>query len=183
MTKWQATRISRFGPKTLGDMAGSIAVAREELSASERQLPAARGKFDRLDSPYRRRGAAPLRFSGLPHAAWFLNRRKCFRYPRKEAIHPEDVGVLDNRRKWSNGGTPTTVSTYRMRRKDGSYVWVGRPFRGRSRWRLDSRVNCCASSSFAATSTSASPPSVSLHGKRDALPLSRRERRRHGVPI
>jgi diguanylate cyclase (GGDEF)-like protein/PAS domain S-box-containing protein len=40
----------------------------------------------------------------------------------REAIHPEDIGFLEDRRAYGEGEASTF--RYRMRRKDGSYVWV-----------------------------------------------------------
>ncbi|WP_158814422.1 PAS domain S-box protein [Methylocapsa sp. S129] len=40
----------------------------------------------------------------------------------QEAIHPDDVGFLEDQRAYSDD--EATAFNYRMRRKDGSYVWV-----------------------------------------------------------
>ena len=40
----------------------------------------------------------------------------------KEAIHPDDAGFLEDQRAYSDN--EATAHNYRMRRKDGSYVWV-----------------------------------------------------------
>ena len=120
MTKWQAPEFLALG-KTLGDMAGSIAVAREELSASERQLRLLAANSTDLILLI---GGEGQRLYASPACRTLLGfePEEMLQISSKEAIHPEDVGVLDNRRKWSNGA-PTTA-TYRMRRKDGGYVWV-----------------------------------------------------------
>ncbi len=42
----------------------------------------------------------------------------------RQAIHPDDLRSLDDRRK--RKGESAATSTYRLRRKDGGYVWVER---------------------------------------------------------
>ncbi|WP_158814195.1 diguanylate cyclase [Methylocapsa sp. S129] len=120
MAAWQAPEFRALG-KTLGDMADGIAVAQEKLSASERQLRLLAANATDLILLI---GGDGQRLYASPACRTLLGfePEEMLRISSKEAIHPEDVGVLDNRFKWSNGAP--TIATYRMRRKDGGYVWV-----------------------------------------------------------
>ena len=164
MAAWQAPEFRALG-KTLGDVADGIAVATQEKLERERAHSSGCSLANATDLILLI-GGDGQRLYASPACRTLLGfePEEMLRISSKEAIHPEDVGVLDNRLRWSDGAP--TIATYRMRRKDGGYVWVEGRFTRRSRWRLDSRVN--ASSSFA-TSTCASPPSVASRKARCAI--------------
>ncbi len=119
MAMWQAPEFRALG-QTLGEMAQSIAGARAKLEESERQLRLlaenATDMIIRVRSDGRRLYVSPACRTLL---GW--EPEEMLQITAMEAIHPEDVRVLDRLR---NDSLEPTSSIYRARRKDGSYVWV-----------------------------------------------------------
>jgi diguanylate cyclase (GGDEF)-like protein/PAS domain S-box-containing protein len=120
MASWQAPEFRALS-KTLGDMADGISRAQASLTANERQLRLlAENSTDMIlvvTASGRRVYASPACYALL---GW--RPEEMLKISSKEAIHPEDSGFLDEHRAYGEG-RPATF-TYRMRRKDGSYVWV-----------------------------------------------------------
>lgn len=119
MAKWQAPEFRALAD-TLGDMASSIALAQASLAASERQLRLLAENSTDMILLVREDGQR-LYASPACRALLGFEPREMLQISSNESIHPEDAGVLESRRKWNDA--PTTC-TYRMRRKDGGYVWV-----------------------------------------------------------
>jgi diguanylate cyclase (GGDEF)-like protein/PAS domain S-box-containing protein len=117
---WQAPEFRALG-KTLGDMADGIALAQANLRASERQLRMLAENSTDMILLVRPDGQ---RVYASPACRTLLGwePEEMLRISSRQAIHPEDAGFLDDRRIF-RGDHPTTL-TYRMLRKDGSYVWV-----------------------------------------------------------
>jgi PAS domain S-box-containing protein len=117
---WQAAEF-RTLDKTLCQMADSIAVAHKDLAASERQLRLlAENSTDMIlivSGDGQRLYASP---ACRPLLGW--EPEEMLRISTMDAIHPDDLGFLKDRFAY-NVGEPATYK-YRMRRKDGSYVWV-----------------------------------------------------------
>ena len=120
MSAWQAPEFRALS-KTLGDMAEGIALAQAKLSASERQLRLlAENSTDMILVV--RAGGRRVYASPACRALLGWEPEEMLKIPTREAIHPDDVGFLEDRRAYSED-QPTTF-TYRMLRKDGGYVWV-----------------------------------------------------------
>jgi diguanylate cyclase (GGDEF)-like protein/PAS domain S-box-containing protein len=120
MASWQAPEFRALA-KTLGDMAGGISLAQANLAASERQLRLLAENSTDMILVVRANGQ---RVYASPSCRALLGwePEDMLRIKTREAIHPDDVGFLDNRPVYDDQ-TPTT-SSYRMRRKNGTYVWV-----------------------------------------------------------
>ena len=119
MPPWQAPEFRELG-KTLDDMAGGIARTQESLSASERKLRLlADNSTDMIMLV--RPGGQCVYASSACRALLGYEPEEMLSIAAREAIHPDDLRVLDDRR---NRGESRTTSTYRLRRKDGTYVWV-----------------------------------------------------------
>jgi diguanylate cyclase (GGDEF)-like protein/PAS domain S-box-containing protein len=119
MAKWQAPEFRALG-QTLGEMAKSIAGAQAKLAESERQLRLlaenATDMILRVRSDGRRLYVSPACRTLL---GW--EPEEMLQISTMEAIHPDDAGVL--KQLWDGSRGPRS-SIYRLRRKDGSYVWV-----------------------------------------------------------
>jgi diguanylate cyclase (GGDEF)-like protein/PAS domain S-box-containing protein len=120
MEAWQAPEFRALS-NTLGGMADSIARAQANLSASESQLRLLAENSTDMILVVRGNGQ---RVYASPACRTLLGwePEEMLRISSRQAIHPEDVGFLDDRGD-RNDDLPTTC-TYRMLRKDGSYVWV-----------------------------------------------------------
>lgn len=120
MTGWQAPEFRALS-KTLADMAESIARGQANLSASERQLRLlAENSTDMIlvvRSDGRRVYASPACRTLL---GW--EPEEMLKISTTEAVHPDDIGFLDDRR--AHGDDRPATYAYRMRRKEGDYVWV-----------------------------------------------------------
>ena len=122
MAPWQAPEFRALS-ETLGEMAARIARAQRELRDSERELRLlAEHSIDmimRIRQDGRRLYVSPACRTMLG-----FEPEEMLRMPSKEAIHPDDADILKD--WWSlHDGTPAKP-IYRMRRKDGSYLWVER---------------------------------------------------------
>lgn len=120
MAPWQAPEFRALG-KTLGDMADSIARTQASLGSSERQLRLlAENSTDMIllvQPGGRRVYASPACRKLLGYEP-----EEMLGVTTLDAIHPEDQGILEELKSYRV--TEATTFTYRMRRKDGSYVWV-----------------------------------------------------------
>jgi diguanylate cyclase (GGDEF)-like protein/PAS domain S-box-containing protein len=120
MEPWQAPEFRALSD-TLGDMAQSIERAQASLMASERQLRLlADNSTDMI--LVTRPGGELVYASPACRALLGWEPEEMLAMPARDAIHPEDIGFLGDRRAY--GGDDPTTSVFRMRRKDGSYVWV-----------------------------------------------------------
>jgi diguanylate cyclase (GGDEF)-like protein/PAS domain S-box-containing protein len=119
MATWQAPEYRALG-QTLGEMAQSIAGAQAKLAESERQL---RLLADNANDIILRVRGDGRRLYASPACRTILGwePEEMLKISTMEAIHPDDVGVLEYLRKGSHG---PRSSIYRLRRKDGTYVWV-----------------------------------------------------------
>jgi diguanylate cyclase (GGDEF)-like protein/PAS domain S-box-containing protein len=119
MAKWQAPEFRALGT-TLGEMAQSIAGAQAKLEESERQLRLlAENATDMI--VHLRRDGRRLYTSPACRTLLGWEPEEMLQITPMEAIHPDDAGALA--RLWAVSPGPRTA-TFRMRRKDGSYVWV-----------------------------------------------------------
>jgi diguanylate cyclase (GGDEF)-like protein/PAS domain S-box-containing protein len=120
MAAWQAPEFRALS-KTLGDMAKDIARAQADLSANERQLRLLAENSTDMILIVRHDGK---RVYASPACRTLLGwePEEMLQITSRQAIHPEDVGFLEERD--SRGAERPTTYTYRMLRKDGSYVWV-----------------------------------------------------------
>jgi diguanylate cyclase (GGDEF)-like protein/PAS domain S-box-containing protein len=119
MAKWQASEFRALSG-TLGDMANSIALAQARLGASERQLRLlAENSTDMILLV----GSGGKRLYASPACRTLLGfePEEMLAISSKEAIHPEDAAAMKDR--VATGEGPTSF-VYRMRRKDGAYIWV-----------------------------------------------------------
>lgn len=117
---WQAPEFRALA-KTLADMGGSIALTQENLSASERKLRLlADNSTDMI--LLLRPGGHCVYASPACRALLGFEPEEMLAIPARQAIHPDDLRLLDARRAPISEGVLTL--TYRIRRKDGSYVWV-----------------------------------------------------------
>jgi diguanylate cyclase (GGDEF)-like protein/PAS domain S-box-containing protein len=119
MAAWQAPEFRALAD-TLGDMAKGIALAQANLASSERQLRLLADNSTDMILLVREDGRR-LYASPACRALLGFEPEEMLQISSKDAIHPEDA-VLQDRRRWREGDSP--VATYRMRRKDGGYVWV-----------------------------------------------------------
>jgi diguanylate cyclase (GGDEF)-like protein/PAS domain S-box-containing protein len=120
MAAWQAPEFRALAD-TLGDMAKSIALAQANLAASERQLRLLAENSTDMILLVREDGRR-LYASPACRALLGFEPEEMLQISSKDAIHPDDAATLQDRRKWREGDSP--VATYRMRRKEGGYVWV-----------------------------------------------------------
>jgi diguanylate cyclase (GGDEF)-like protein/PAS domain S-box-containing protein len=120
MSAWQAPEFRALS-KTLGDMAEGIALAQANLSASERQLRLLAENSTDMILVVRANGQ---RVYASPACRTLLGwePEEMLKISTSQAIHPDDIGFLEDRRAYSDD-QPTTF-TYRMLRKDGGYFWV-----------------------------------------------------------
>ena len=120
MAGWEAHEFRTLS-NTLGDMANGIATAQASLSESEHQL---RLLADNSTDMILRVRYDGQRIYASPACRSLLGwtPEEMLRISTFEAIHPEDRGLLKGRSAFSDGEAITL--TYRMRRKDGSYIWV-----------------------------------------------------------
>jgi diguanylate cyclase (GGDEF)-like protein/PAS domain S-box-containing protein len=120
MAMWQAPEFRALS-KTLGDMADSIAVAQADLRVSESRLRLlAENSTDMILLV--KHGGQRLYASPACRKLLGWEPEEMLQISSETAIHPEDVGFLKSPLAYSED--ETTTLTYRMRRKDGSYVWV-----------------------------------------------------------
>ncbi len=120
MAAWQAPEFRALAD-TLGDMAKGIARAHADLASSESQLRLLAENSTDMILLVREDGRC-LYASPACRALLGYSPEEMLKISSKDAIHPQDVASLHDRRKWGDGDPPT--ATYRLRRKDGSYVWV-----------------------------------------------------------
>ena len=120
MAAWQAPEFRALAD-TLGDMAKGIARAQTNLASSERQLRLLAENSSDMILLVREDGQR-LYASPACRAMLGYEPEEMLKIASKDAIHPDDAAVLQERRKWQEGDPP--VATYRLRRKDGKYVWV-----------------------------------------------------------
>jgi diguanylate cyclase (GGDEF)-like protein/PAS domain S-box-containing protein len=120
MAPWQAPEFRALS-HTLGDMAQGIALAQESLRASERQLRLLAENSTDMILLVRADGQ---RVYASPASRTLLGfePQEMLAIRTREAIHPEDAGFLQDR--MAAGDDRPSTFVYRMRRKDGSYVWV-----------------------------------------------------------
>jgi diguanylate cyclase (GGDEF)-like protein/PAS domain S-box-containing protein len=120
MSAWQAPEFRALS-KTLGDMAERIALAQANLSASERQLRLLAENSTDMILVVRADGQ---RVYASPACRTLLGwePEEMLKISTGKAIHPDDVGFLQDRRAY--GDDQPSTFTYRMLRKDGRYVWV-----------------------------------------------------------
>jgi len=120
MAPWQAPEFRALG-QTLGEMADSIARARASLSSSERQLRLlAENSTDMILLV--RPGGRRVYASPACHKLLGYTPEEMLAINTLDSIHRDDAGFLESLKPYSIGDAQTFV--YRMRRKDGSYVWV-----------------------------------------------------------
>jgi diguanylate cyclase (GGDEF)-like protein/PAS domain S-box-containing protein len=120
MSAWQAPEFRALS-KTLGDMAERIALAQANLSANERQLRLLAENSTDMILVVRADGQ---RVYASPACRTLLGwePEEMLKISTGQAIHPDDVGFLQDRRAY--GDDQPSTFTYRMLRKDGRYVWV-----------------------------------------------------------
>jgi diguanylate cyclase (GGDEF)-like protein/PAS domain S-box-containing protein len=116
----QAPEFRALG-KTLDDMAGGIARTQENLSASDRKLRLLADNSTDMIMLVRPGGQCAYA-SPACRALLGYEPEEMLAIVARQAIHPDDLRLLDDRRK--RNGESAATSTYRLRRKDGSYVWV-----------------------------------------------------------
>ena len=120
MAAWQAPEFRALAD-TLGEMAKGIARAQANLASSESQLRLLAENATDMILLVREDGKC-LYASPACRALLGYSPEEMLKISSKEAIHPEDAASLYDRRKLGEGDLPT--ATYRLRRKDGGYVWV-----------------------------------------------------------
>jgi diguanylate cyclase (GGDEF)-like protein/PAS domain S-box-containing protein len=120
MEPWQAPEFRALAA-TLGDMAKGIGRAQAGLAESERQLRLLAENSTDMILLVREDGR---RLYASPACRVLLGYEpaEMLAISSSDAIHPDDAAVLQERRRWLEGDPP--VASYRMRRKDGGYVWV-----------------------------------------------------------
>ena len=125
MEPWQAPEFRALSD-TLSRMAVSIATAQADLKDSERQLRLlADHSTDMIIRV--REGGCRLFVSPASYKLTGWNHDEMVRMSSQDTIHPDDVGFVSDPRVF--GETPF-VFTYRMRHKDGRYIWVEGAARG-----------------------------------------------------
>ncbi len=119
MAHWQASEFRALS-ETFGDMAQSIADAQSRLSESERQLRLLAENSTDIISLLASRGK-PLYVSPACRALLGWEPEELLKMSARELIHPEDsLKMKDSAERGEAGAS----YVYRLRRKDGSYVWV-----------------------------------------------------------
>jgi diguanylate cyclase (GGDEF)-like protein/PAS domain S-box-containing protein len=119
MAQWQAPEFRALGD-TLGDMANSIAVAQANLRASEGQLRLlAENSTDMILLVGR--GGQCLYASPACRTLLGWEPEEMLAIRSRDVIHPDDAQAVKDRVAASE--EPASF-IYRMRRKDGAYVWV-----------------------------------------------------------
>jgi diguanylate cyclase (GGDEF)-like protein/PAS domain S-box-containing protein len=119
MAPWQAPEFRALS-KNLGDMAKGIEIAQASLSASERQLRLLAENSTDVILIVRPDGQR-VYASPACRAVLGWEPEEMLLISTRQAIHPEDAGFLDDRNY--SDEQPATF-THRMRRRDGTYVWV-----------------------------------------------------------
>ncbi|MBV9221666.1 MAG: PAS domain S-box protein [Methylobacteriaceae bacterium] len=117
---WQAPEFRALGD-TLAEMASAIELVQRNLSESESRLRLLAENATDLIIRVREDG---MRLYASPASRRLLGFEpaEMLCMSSRESIHPDDVGFLEDPRAF--GSDEPVTFTYRMRRKDGRYIWV-----------------------------------------------------------